>query len=329
MIAHVLQFIAERQVSVSEQPLPPVQAHQVRVQTSLSAISAGTELLVYRNQFPRAMAVDASIDALAGAFAYPLQYGYALVGRVVEAGAEVDPTWLGRRVFAFHPHTSEFITTPDALLPIPNEVSDADAVCLPNMETAVNLVQDGAPLLGESVAVFGQGVVGLLTTALLSRFPLGHLVTVEGLPARRATSYQAGAHQSLALDAMPHTRFDLIFECSGSPSALNTALGWLRHSGRVVVGSWYGDKPVTLNLGESFHRERLRIISSQVSTLAPELSGRWDKARRMNVAWEALRWVQPSRWITHRYPLSDAQTAYHLLDTAPQETLQVVFEYPH
>ena len=329
MIAHVLQFIAERQVSVTEHTLPPPQAHQVRVQTSLSAISAGTELLVYRNQFPRSMAVDASIDALAGAFAYPLQYGYALVGRVVEAGAEVDPTWLGRRVFAFHPHTSGFITTPDALLPIPNEVSDADAVCLPNMETAVNLVQDGAPLLGESVAVFGQGVVGLLTTALLSRFPLGHLVTVEGLPVRRATSYQAGSHQSLALDAMPHTRFDLIFECSGSPSALNTALGWLHHSGRVVVGSWYGDKPVTLNLGEAFHRERLRIISSQVSTLAPELSGRWDKARRMNVAWEALRWVQPSRWITHRYPLSDAQTAYHLLDTAPQETLQVVFEYPH
>ncbi|MGV2433537.1 MAG UNVERIFIED_CONTAM: hypothetical protein LVT10_00450 [Anaerolineae bacterium] len=67
----------------------------------------------------------------------------------------------------------------------------------------------------------------------------------------------------MGLDAVPPTRFDLIFECSGSPSALNNALGWLRHSGRVVVGSWYGDKMVTLNLGEAFHRERLRIISSQ------------------------------------------------------------------
>ncbi|MFZ4828972.1 MAG: zinc-dependent alcohol dehydrogenase [Phototrophicaceae bacterium] len=328
MIAHLLQFVAERQVTVIEQSLPPLQAHQVRVKTTLSAISAGTELLVYRNQFPRNMAVDASIDALAGAFAYPLAYGYALVGRVVEVGTEVERSWEGRRVFAFQPHASSFITTTDALLPIPHEITDADAICLPNMETAVNLVQDGAPLLGESVAVFGQGVVGLLTTALLSRFPLGHLVTVEGLPIRRATSYQAGAHNSLSLDAIPPTRFDLIFECSGSPSALNTALGWLRHSGRVVVGSWYGDKMVTLNLGEAFHRERLRIISSQVSTLAPELSGRWDKARRMNVAWEALRWVQPSRWITHRYPLADAPTAYHLLDTAPHEALQVVFEYP-
>jgi NADPH:quinone reductase-like Zn-dependent oxidoreductase len=147
---------------VIEQTLPPLQAHQVRVQTTLSAISAGTELLVFRNQFPRNMAVDANIDALVGAFAYPLAYGYALVGRVVEVGTAVERSWHGRRVFAFHPHASSFITTTDALLPIPHGISDADAVCLPNMETAVNLGTRWCPVagrIGGGVRARGGGLV--------------------------------------------------------------------------------------------------------------------------------------------------------------------------
>ena len=94
-----------------------------------------------------------------------------------------------------------------------------------------------------------------------------------------------------------------------------------------MIGSWYGEKRAPLDLGGKFHRSRIRLVSSQVSSIAPELSGRWDKARRFGVAWEALKRIQPEKWITHRFPLSEAQEAYRLLDENPQDSLQVIFQH--
>ncbi len=121
--------------------------------------------------------------------------------------------------------------------------------------------------------------------------------------------------------------FDLTFELTGSPSALDDAIAMTTFSGRIVIGSWYGEKRANVDLGSAFHRSRIKIISSQVSTIAPELSGRWDKSRRFNVAWEALRRIQPQKWITHRFPIDKAEDAYRLLDENPQETIQVIFNY--
>ncbi|MBI2334085.1 MAG: zinc-binding alcohol dehydrogenase, partial [Chloroflexi bacterium] len=121
--------------------------------------------------------------------------------------------------------------------------------------------------------------------------------------------------------------FDLVFELTGSPSALNTAIEHTAFSGRIVIGSWYGQKRAEIDLGGSFHRSRIKLISSQVSSISPELSGRWDKSRRFEVAWQALERIQPQKWITHRFSLNDAAKAYRLLDENPGETIQVVFDY--
>ena len=207
------------------------------------------------------------------------------------------------------------------------------ACFLPNMETAVNLVQDTAPLLGERVLVFGQGIVGLLTTALLAEFPLDSLVTCDCYPLRRETSLSLGVSAAFdpnASDFREHVRkllpsgADLSLELSGAPAALDDAIALTGFSGRVVIGSWYGKKRAALDLGGDFHRSRIKLIASQVSTIAPELQGRWDKARRFEVAWEALRRIQPQKWITHRFLLEQAREAYCLLDENPQETIQVI-----
>jgi threonine dehydrogenase-like Zn-dependent dehydrogenase len=95
----------------------------------------------------------------------------------------------------------------------------------------------------------------------------------------------------------------------------------------VVIGSWYGQKRPDLNLGGRFHRSRIRLISSQVSTLAPEWTGRWSKARRLQVAWCMLEQVRPARLITHRFPLTQAAQAYALLDQHPEEAIQVLLTY--
>ena len=136
--------------------------------------------------------------------------------------------------------------------------------------------------------------------------------------------------KSLALDDLrlsTFDSFDLTFELSGSPSALNDAIALTTFSGRVVIGSWYGKKRAEIDLGGAFHRSRIRLIASQVSTISPELSGRWDKSRRFDVAWKALERIQPEKWITHRFSIHDAQKAYQLLDENPQQAIQVIFEY--
>jgi 2-desacetyl-2-hydroxyethyl bacteriochlorophyllide A dehydrogenase len=333
-IRETISFTAPGQVETRQASLPPLAGGQMLVETICSAISPGTEMLVYRGQFPKGLA-DAN-DALSSSLTYPLSYGYACVGRVTKISKDMRHRWLGKLVFAFQPHTSHFIAKPDELLPLPAGISPETACFLPNMETAVNLVQDAAPILGERALVFGQGIVGLLTAALLRQFPLVSLVTCDCYPLRREASQSLGVTAALdpdeggfrerARDLLP-SGADLSLELSGSPTALDDAIALTGFDGRVVIGSWYGEKKAALDLGGAFHRSRIQLISSQVSTIAPGLRGRWDKARRFEVAWEALGRIRPEKWITHRFPLERAGEAYRLLDTSPQETIQVVFDY--
>jgi 2-desacetyl-2-hydroxyethyl bacteriochlorophyllide A dehydrogenase len=336
-----LYFTGPGQVSLRQETLADPGRGQVLVETAISAISPGTELLVYRGEFPAGLALDESLPTLAGAFAYPLRYGYAAAGRVTGLGEGVGREWLGRAVFAFQPHASHFVCPPEQLLPVPDGLPLEQAVFLANMETAVNFLLDGAPLIGEQVAVLGQGVVGLLTTALLARTPLASLVTLDHHLLRRRASLEWGATACLdpsdpqvleaALVALvsdrPYRGADLVYELSGNPAALDLAIALCGFHGRVVIGSWYGSKRASLDLGGRFHRDRIRLVSSQVSNIGPQLSGRWDRARRFQLAWEMIGQVQPARLITHRFPVEQAAEAYWLLDQTPGEAIQVVLAY--
>lgn len=332
MSARSLVFVGPRRVLVQDSAPGQPGAGQARVRTTLSAVSPGTELLIYRGEAPHALSADATIAALGGGLSFPLKYGYCCVGVVDACGPDVDSAWQGRRVFAFNPHESAFVASVADLLPVPDDVADDDAVLLPNMESAVNFVLDAQPLLGESAVVVGQGVVGLLTTAILARMPLSELIAVERLAERRKWSLIMGATgvvdpaDASAFDALRECA-DVAFELSGAPAALDTAIAVTGFGGRVVIGSWYGSKPVTVDLGGRFHRSRIRLLASQVSSLTPELGARWTKARRMEVAWRMLRAIKPARLITHRMAFEDAAAGYRLLDEQPGVALQVVFEY--
>ncbi|MFN8410946.1 MAG: zinc-binding alcohol dehydrogenase [Anaerolineales bacterium] len=330
--AQTLYFTSPKQTEIIETNLPTLKADEVLVETICSAISAGTEMLVYRGQFPQL--VD-SHDAFSSDLKYPVAYGYACVGKVIETGKNVAQDWLNKIVFAFQPHTSAFIAQPTNLIPIPASLSPQAACFLPNMETAVNLVQDGAPILGEKVLVLGQGIIGLLTASLLSEFPLENLVTVDQFELRRnalLTGHSTENIKSVSPEELrrfitDEKKADLTFELSGSPAALNDAIECTTFSGRIVIGSWYGQKRAPIDLGGSFHRSRIKLIASQVSSISPDLSGRWDKARRFEVTWKALERIQPEKWITQRFSLDEADKAYQLLDEKPQETIQVIFQY--
>ncbi len=322
-----LWFTQPYEVEVRESEQDAIPAGSVRVRTLCSAISAGTEMLVYRGQLPEELGLDASIEGMQSKPSYPLQYGYASVGVVEEIGNDVAAQWRGKRVFSFAPHGSHFLSTCAALIELPADVEAEDAVFLANMETAINLAQDGRPYIGERVAVLGQGIVGLLLTGVLARFPLHDLLAVEGIAERRELAQTLGATDTCSPVRLGSQEADLIYEVSGVPEALNTAITLAGYDSRIIVGSWYGKKSAAIELGGKAHRNRISITTSQVSSIAPQLSGRWSKARRFAVAWEMLQAIRPSRLITHQVPLLEAEHIYKQLHETPDKIVQAVFVY--
>ncbi len=332
--ASQLWFTAPFDVEVRDVALPEPARNEVRVRTHYSAVSTGTELLLYRGQLPQSMALDSTLESLQESSGYPVQYGYACVGEIEHLGDGVDPAWLGQRVFSFQPHASHFLARPEQLIAVPDDVSSEAAVFLPNMETAVNLVQDGHPMIGERVVVLGQGVVGLLLAGILAQHPLASLSAVEGQNDRQALARKMGAqvvfHPADATAEKQPTLADtdLIYEVSGHPVALDQAIELTGYGSRIVIGSWYGNKPVTIDLGGKAHRNRLQIITSQVSTLAPALTGRWDKQRRFELAWDMIRRIDPTQLITNTTTLHEAKELYQQLHEARPGIVQPLFHYP-
>ncbi|WP_050032915.1 zinc-dependent alcohol dehydrogenase [Halorubrum halophilum] len=342
-----LYFTGPETVELRETAVGQPAADELLVDTRASAISAGTELLVYRDQMPSDLPADETLDALDGDLSYPLRYGYAASGVVREVGADVDPDWISRPVFSFVPHQTSFRATPDSVLALPPETTPAAGSLLPSVETATNLVLDAAPRLGERVVVFGAGVIGLCVTRLLAAFPLESLVVVDPIERRRTLAAALGADRTTTpadladtetadvdradtdpVDTDPAVeQADLAIELSGQPSALDDALGAVGYDARIVVGSWYGTKREPIDLGGRFHRDRIDIVSSQVSTISPELRGRWDRDRRMDAALDRLDWIPADELITHRIPFERAPEAYELLDSAPDAAVQVILEY--
>jgi len=200
------------------------------------------------------------------------------------------------------------------------------------VETAVTLVWDARPLLGEDTALIGQGPVGLVTAALLAEFPLGCLRALEPSESRRDLSLFMGTQSCLHPEEANALHpagggFDLILELSGDPQGLDLAVGLCGFAARIVVGSWYGSRRADLDLGGRFHRERLQLISSQVSTLPPDIATRMDRRRRTELTWRHLARLDLERLITSRVPFSRAQEAYQALDRDRESQILAVFDY--
>jgi threonine dehydrogenase-like Zn-dependent dehydrogenase len=192
---------------------------------------------------------------------------------------------------------------------------------------------DGRPVIGEQVYVFGQGVIGILTARLLAEHPLREIISVEPLESRRSLSASFGIETVGTAEDLEEAnsdpdpgRADLVYELSGNPSVLNDAIQRTAYDGRIVIGSWYGTKSAPLDLGGHFHRSRMDIISSQVSTIDPSYRGRWTKERRMNVVLDLLGDLSPGKTISKQFGVEQAPTVYEKLLTNPS-LLQPVFVY--
>jgi 2-desacetyl-2-hydroxyethyl bacteriochlorophyllide A dehydrogenase len=242
-----LLFAAPGRIQLVADALDAPPPGHALVRTLTSAISAGSELLAFRGQLPADTPLDETLGALGQAtFAFPFPYGYACVGEIAAVGVDVDvdadAAWVGRRVFAFQPHATMFVAPLADLRPVPDGLAPERAALFAQMETAINLVLDGAPLQGETVLVIGLGVVGLLTTALLSRFPLAALAVSEPRP-RRTQAARALAARPIVTgadeirSALGARGADLVYELSGNPEALDEAIAAAGHEASSARGT--------------------------------------------------------------------------------------------
>lgn len=335
--AESVWFSASRTVhlrrSIARSPGPG----EVSVEALFSAISHGTEMLVYRGEVPDDLPLDSAIQTCQGAFSFPVKYGYSSVGRVVQVGREVADLQVGDAVFAFNPHETLYTIPAGLVIKLPDSISPRLGVFVANLETGLNAMLDAAPRLGETVAVIGQGVVGLLITWLARKAGAGLVITADLFEKRRNLSKRFGA--DLAVDSSAKSiadcvaemteglGADVVIEATGDPAALDLAIKAASHEGRIVVISWYGVKRAPLALGTDFHRKRLTLRSSQVSTLDPSLEPTWSVSRRRNLAVRYLREVPCDELITHTIPFARAGEAYRLIEEHPEQVVQVVLEY--
>jgi threonine dehydrogenase-like Zn-dependent dehydrogenase len=249
------------EIRMEQLPFPGPE--DVLVRTLHSGVSRGTETLVFRGGVPQSQWAAMRAPFQAGDFPAPVKYGYLSVG-VVEQG---PPELAGRTVFALHPHQTRYVVPAAAVTVVPDDVPASRAVLAGTVETAVNALWDAAPRIGDRIAVVGGGMVGCSVAAVLARFPGARVQLVDADPARAAVAEALGV--GFAAPDGAGGDCDLVIHASATAEGLTRSLELLAPEGTVVELSWYGDRPVTVPLGEFFHSRRLTIRSSQVGGIVP------------------------------------------------------------
>jgi 2-desacetyl-2-hydroxyethyl bacteriochlorophyllide A dehydrogenase len=326
--AETVRFVAPYVVELAEVAVPENRAGEVLVRAEFSGISGGTEMLAYRGELDPGLPRDETLGALAGRFEYPFTYGYSVVGTVEASRSDVRE---GERVFAFHPHQSRFVVSATDVVPI-GATDPRTATLFPLVETALQISLDAGIRYREVVAVLGLGPVGILSGILLMRSG-ATVVGSDPVPWRRETAEMCGlaAVEPEALGTAVRTATrghgaDVVVEATGNPEALGESLGLLSMEGVAIVASFYGAKPVTLPLGAEFHRRRLEIRSSQVSTIGGRAI-RWDRLRRLEATQALLAELPLSALASHTLPLERAPEAYAALDRGDDGVIHVALAY--
>jgi threonine dehydrogenase-like Zn-dependent dehydrogenase len=262
--------------------LPDPGPDDVVVRTIVSGISRGSETLVFRGGVPPNQYATMRAPFQEGDFPGPVKYGYLSVG-AVEHG---PPELCGRTVFCLYPHQTAYVVPAGAVTVVPECVPPARAVLTGAVETAVNVLWDAAPLVGDRVAVVGAGMLGCCVARLLSRFPAVEVTLVDVDPSRAEVAAALDVDFALPTDAADGR--DLVVHASATSDGLQRSLDLLASEGTVIDLSWYGDSEIRLLLGGAFHTRRLAIRASQVSTLSPARRGSRTNSDRLALALDLL-----------------------------------------
>ncbi|MEP5760284.1 MAG: zinc-binding alcohol dehydrogenase [Litoreibacter sp.] len=320
-MARALWYGAKETCEVRAEELPQLATGQHRVRAINSAVSRGTEGLVFRGEIPESEWLRMRAPHQDGEFPFPVKYGYACVGQV-EAGPRQH---VGEFVFGLFPHQTHFNASLNELHILPNGVPAERAVLAANMETALNALWDGLPSPGDHICVVGGGVVGLLTAYLAAKIRATKVTLVDINDARAVVAGKLGFGFAKPEDAPADQ--DLVFHTSAQATGLETALKAAGDGATVVEMSWYGATPVSVPLGADFHVRRLNLKSSQVGTIPVARQVRWNYGRRLGVALSLLKDPALDLLISHRIPFEEAPNRLPEILTGQLDALAPVLVY--
>ncbi|GAA5089371.1 zinc-binding alcohol dehydrogenase [Microbacterium yannicii] len=291
--AHAWWTIGPGEGEFRSESLPVPTGSEASVRTLWTGISRGTEVLVARGEVPASERDRMRAPFQGGDFPFPVKYGYLNVGRVEEGPADLT----GRPVFALVPHQSRYVVPVEALVPVPEGVPPRRAVLAGAVETAVNVLWDVAPLVGDRVVVVGAGMIGCAIARVARGIPGIGVTLIDVDPAKERLARELGADFMLAptqpqpepeIQTQPQPEADVVIEASGSGAGLELALRLASTDGEVIVASWYGSRPVPITLGADFHSRRLTIRSSQVGAVSSRRRSTRTTRDRLGVALRLL-----------------------------------------
>ncbi|MBW3595323.1 MAG: zinc-binding alcohol dehydrogenase [Actinobacteria bacterium] len=319
MRARAVEFVAPRSVRVTDVDVADPRNDDVVVRTLFSGISSGTETLAFNGDIDPDLELDESIDSLKDTFTFPFRYGYSCVGVVESAVAGLQE---GQLVFCLHPHQSVLVR-PAPEMVVVDGIDPRLATMLPLVETGLQIALDAA-VDRSPVVIIGLGAVGMIAGAVLAQTGV-EVVGAEPLRSRRRVAQDFGIEAVAPEDAPSDV--PLIIECTGNPRVLARALDLLEHEGTALVASWYGEKEVALPLGRAFHRRRLTITSTQVSSIPQALQDKWTFEKRTARAVELMTQLPLHLLATHTFPLEEAQRAFEAADSAADGLIHAALSY--
>ena len=343
-MAVALAFVAPKKIEFVEEADPPVGPGEVRLRTLFSGISAGTALTVYRGSNPY---LSKTWDAERRLFTagagevrgYPKVEGYQEVGEIVEVGAGVNDLVVGQKVFGIWGHREGKVVTAEYARPrlLPAHVPPMHGIFSRMGDIALNAILDGQINLGETVAIFGLGIIGQLTVQL-ARLSGATVIAVDLVPRRRELAQKLGA--DVVLDGRAgaaeeikrltgNRGADLCIEASGANRALHEAIRACAYSSRVVATGFYQGEGTGLLLGDEFHHNRIEIVCSQISGVNTALRHRWSRERLTEVFMKLVAdgRVQVEPLVSHVVPFREAAPLFDIIDTRTDEVMQGVLAF--
>lgn len=331
-----------QKVEIRDYRVGVISENEIKIKTLFTGFSSGTEMNIYRGtapfyrkKFNRDLHLFLESNEV---WNYPIRYGYINVGKVIELGSKVTSLQKGDIVFSYQPHQTESIVKASDVIELPKDIDPVLGVFIANINTTFNGILDSHINLGETVTIFGCGLLGQLLIQQAKLSGAGQIIAIDILDKRLDIALASGAdivlnptkEKDIALKIRGLTNnigSDVVIEVSGSDKALNEAIRTTALQGTVVAMSWYQGGASNLFLGDEFHHNRVTIKCSQAGRVDPALSYRWNTQRRINTVLKLLKILKLKELISHRFNFTEITSAYQLIDQHPEEVLQVVVEY--
>lgn len=330
-MSRLLRLHAPRDLRYEEHVLPELGPDELHLRSLLGAISTGTESAWYFGTDPQ---LDPQFKPLRFEHPeFPRIIGYEKVSEVVALGADVVGFEIGQRVVARYGHAEEYIWPAARAIPVPDDISNEEAILAVLMNVTSHGVRRSRLKLGDDVVITGMGPLGLLTLIAARLAGASRIVVCDMYDKRLEMAKRFGAdeiynpNQGQVAAAITHQfgpgAFDVAFECSSSYEALGDAMAVLKRDGRVcVISQLKGSYPRHPAFGMDFHLGQLEMISSD---------GGWDPHRQARWYFDSLRRgaiSDISKMITHRIPFDEIESGFKLIEQHPQDVVKIVITYP-